>query len=78
MSQSLRSPQHRLTVLNPRPHQDGRGVLVVGRIRPAGTCPNCNGFGRVVVRRNGALVSVACPVCSLSAVDSPEAQVMAR
>ncbi|MQS18014.1 hypothetical protein F7Q99_38965 [Streptomyces kaniharaensis] len=79
MSQSLRPPQHRLTVVNPRPHQDGRGVLILGRIRPAGrACPKCAGSGRATVQRDGALVSVACPVCSLSAVDAPEAQVMAR
>ncbi|MFD8706828.1 hypothetical protein ACFV1W_30210 [Kitasatospora sp. NPDC059648] len=79
MSQSLRTPQRHLRVVNPRPHEAGRGVLIVGRIRPAGTvCPNCHDFGRATVRRAGQLVSVACPVCSLSAVDAPEAQVMAR
>ncbi|MFG3229904.1 hypothetical protein ACGF07_34665 [Kitasatospora sp. NPDC048194] len=78
MSQSLSTRQHRLTVVNPRPHQDGRGVLVVGRIRPASTCSHCSGFGRVTVRRNGQPVSLTCPVCSLSAVDSAGAQVSTR
>ncbi|KOV09631.1 hypothetical protein ADK60_40400 [Streptomyces sp. XY431] len=78
MSQSLSTRQHHLTVVNPRPHKDGRGVLVVGRIRPASTCSHCEGSGRVSVCRNGQLASLTCPVCSLSAVDSPEARVSTR